>query len=331
MSRCLITTLKGTVADNDLLKIGEVKIKVSSVDNPSDKTQGITVKFNKKVTLSIVGNGYFTDKSLEKNKGKTLDVVANVNTFVYFSNGDYCISIPDKYSITTLSLFAEESGSDATIQNKALNIDNLEYSSDLEILRVSAENINGDFGSLKNLAKLTSVNMSNVDVYGDISAVKNMSSLASINMENTNVSGNIEAMTGLGKLTRFDVSGLNGNLQAIQNSSLLNLIIKRGTFYGDIAKLPATLIVLSLQYDNGSTLTWSDRPSTSNMFSIEGSPSIQNIDKMLQDMAACKVPTNGTPEVKIISATGTRTSASDDAVQTIKSRGYTVSINNVTL
>ena len=49
-----------------------------------------------------------------------------------------------------------------------------------------------------------------------------------------------------------------------------------------------------------------------------------NIDKMLQDQAQCQA--DATSLNKSIVAKGTRTSASDDAVQTLQSKGYTVTI-----
>ena len=49
---------------------------------------------------------------------------------------------------------------------------------------------------------------------------------------------------------------------------------------------------------------------------------------MLQDQAACVTGIDSSSDIylKTISATGTRTSASDAAVQTLQSKGYTVSI-----
>ena len=47
------------------------------------------------------GIGYFTDAGLSANKGKTMTAFAALNPFaeVYFSNGDYDISIKNKYAI----------------------------------------------------------------------------------------------------------------------------------------------------------------------------------------------------------------------------------------
>ena len=48
---CLITTYKANVNDNSLLRIGEMRIKISSIESPNEDTQSITLGFNKSVDL----------------------------------------------------------------------------------------------------------------------------------------------------------------------------------------------------------------------------------------------------------------------------------------
>ena len=52
---------------------------------------------------------------------------------------------------------------------------------------------------------------------------------------------------------------------------------------------------------------------------------------MLQDQAACQasIKSDDLAYYKVITATGTRTSASDAAVATLESKGYTVSVSPV--
>ena len=52
---CLVTTYKATVNDNSLLKVGEMRIKVSSVESPNKNTNGMTLYVNKDVELEIIG------------------------------------------------------------------------------------------------------------------------------------------------------------------------------------------------------------------------------------------------------------------------------------
>ena len=96
--------------------------------------------------------------------------------------------------------------------------------------------------------------------------------------------------------------------------------------YGDLATIPAKCRFASL--NSLAKFTWGTRPSSSKILAIEGAPIISNIDKMLQDQAACQVAISSSDITyyKTITATGTRTSASDAAIQTLQSKGYTVSI-----
>ena len=88
------------------------------------------------------------------------------------------------------------------------------------------------------------------------------------------------------------------------------------------------MIYVSFSSDINSTFTWGTRPSSAKILAIDGRAKIENIDKMLQDQAQCVVGfSSGDNQAhKTISVTGNRTSASDAAVQTLQSKGYTVSI-----
>ena len=107
---------------------------------------------------------------------------------------------------------------------------------------------------------------------------------------------------------------------------LRNFKLKGSGVSGDLATLPANCRFASL--DRNMKFTWGTRPTSSKITAIEDSPTISNIDKMLQDQAACQASINSDdlPYYKAITATGTRTSASDAAVQTLQSKGYTISI-----
>ena len=329
MGKCLVTKLSGSVNTNKLLKLGEMRIEFNSVSAPSNKTQGITLQSAKPITLEIVGNGYFTDKTLTENKGNTLRILPNSMTYIYVSNGDFYISIPDKYSLTVLSLFAEESGSDNFVKNKTVYLDQIEYSTLLTILRISSENTIGDIDYLKNLTSLTALNMSNLEnVNGDIDSLKNLSSLKILQVTNSNLTGDIASLKALTSLKTLMTSNLRGDVSALKPlTSLETLWLKNGSFYGDCAVLSPVLSFTAFQANAGtsSTLTWSERPSTSCIMSIEGRPKMDNIDKMLQDQAKCQTPSTASI-LKTIDVIGTRTSASDAAVQTLQSKGYTVSI-----
>ena len=98
MGKCLITKLNGSVQNDSLLRIGEFCIKVSKVESPTADSQRFVVNNSKDAKFRIIGDGYFTNETLSENKGKELNITANTETTVYFSNGDYEVVVSEKYS-----------------------------------------------------------------------------------------------------------------------------------------------------------------------------------------------------------------------------------------
>ena len=154
------------------------------------------------------------------------------------------------------------------------------------------------------------LNIYNTYVSGDIAELKNLTALTSIALCNftTPITGDIGSLYGL--------------------NSLKTLSVQSSQLSGDLANLPPNCIFVSLKKDAGSTLTWGTRPSSAKIVAIEGKAKLENIDKMLQDQAQCQIgyTSDGEQYMKTISVVGTRTSASDAAVQTLQGKGYTVSI-----
>ena len=325
MTKCLVTKLNGNISNPEILKLGEVRIKISRVANPSAGTQKLYVLFNEDTKLEIIGDGYFTDANLSSNKGKTLVVNKNVHTDVYVSNGDYVLSILNKYALNILSVIST---------NKDIeNIEYLKYSTALIMLLMDNSKVSGDIADLKNLTALTDLNLNNTKVSGDIADLKNLTALTSLSVYNTSVSGDIAELKNLTALTSIalcnfttPITGDIGSLYGLNSLKILS--VQSSQLSGDLANLPPNCIFVSLRNDAGSTLTWGTRPSSAKIVAIEGNAKLENIDKMLQDQAQCQIGyTSGDDQYKkTISVVGTRTSASDAAVQTLQSKGYTVSI-----
>ena len=154
-----------------------------------------------------------------------------------------------------------------------------------------------------------------------------------LNIAGTNISGKINDLKTLTKLTilhvfnnKVPITGDIGELNSLQQATILGL--KSSKLTGDLAKIPPSCKFVTFDNDAGSVFTWSTRPSTEKIFAIEGNASVTNVDKMLQDLAQCQKNFTEGDDIyyKTISVRGTRTSASDEAVQTLQSKGYTVSI-----
>ena len=299
MGNCLVTKLNGAIEDTSMLRIGEMRVHFSKVDNPTKATQELVVVGTKEGVLEIIGNGHFTDETLTQNLGKT----AKVRTWqesVYVSEEVREVAILDKYSIKTLlSSYPSQSG-----YNKSFDLSSLKYSRNFSSF---------DFGQS--------------GVYGDISNLKDCP-LTSLYLMNTNIEGDISSLAKM-NLSGLQISNIKGNISALYNmSNFDNAIFHKCELQGDLALLPNNMVSFLVDADKGSAFTWSNRPSDAKILSIGymtniPAPYLSNVDKMLQDQANCQV---GSASSKTIAVRGTRTSASDAAVQTLQQKGYTVSV-----
>ena len=311
MNKCLVTKLNGSSNNSELLRLGEMRMKILKVSNPTDHTQGFSLGFNKSATLEIVSDGYFTDKTLTENKGKRITLNAEINDIWVNGNSDVEIAILDKYSLTYINrAYQGEVSSSVYGDNVKFDISDLKYSTALTILSISSTQVSGDIANLKNLTALTSLALDKAKISGDIANLKSLTALTSLGLSN--------------KLVPF--TGDIGQLSTLSNCDYVDLNYSKLT--GDLAVLPYKCRYSSFMNDKGSVFTWSTRPSTAKIIAIGGNASLTNIDKMLQDQAQCQVgfSSNDASYFKTISVAGKRTSASDEAVAALQQKGYTISI-----
>ena len=88
MGKCFVTKLDGSSNNPELLRLGEIRMKILKVQEPTDHTQGFSIGFNKSATLEIVSDGYFTDKTLTENKGKRITLDAGVNSSIWVNGSN---------------------------------------------------------------------------------------------------------------------------------------------------------------------------------------------------------------------------------------------------
>lgn len=304
MGNCLVTKLKGTVQNSNLLRVGEMRLCVHRIDNPNGETQRINLNFTEDVKLEIIGDGYFTNATLVSNLGKSLTAKANTESLVYVSNGDFEIAILNKYALTKINTRTNK-------KTAIKDIADLKYSSSLNHLAInSVENV-GYFSDIKPLTSLYYLSVSNANIKGSLS--------------------DLESLTNLGYIIVGDTSNkLTGNVSSLKAMTKLDtLVIINSYVIGDLATLPSTCRSAAFDYhDTNAVFDWSSRPASSKIIAIRGNPKLNNIDKMLQDQANCVVGFTSADDAsyKKIEVSGTRTSASDAAVATLQQKGYTVSI-----
>ena len=266
MGNCLITKLKGSCQNNDLQKIGELRVLVD--------TEG------KDYAVNVVA----TDCKLVVSEGITVKSSANsevlsgteFNAGTYLLNGKGTLSISNKYTIDTFSFVVEK--------NKAFDFSK------------------SDFNSLK-----YSKGLKKIIVFND-SFLFSLDSLSDLKVEYININSN----------------NLVGELSSLISKEGINYItINSDKVTGsiDISKSAKSLTSLYSQY---SSFTWeTERSSDSFIISLPYADMGSYIDAMLINQAKCKVSTSSN---KTINVRGTRTSASDAAIQTLQSKGYTVSV-----
>ena len=303
MAKCLVTKLNGSVDNNELLRIGEMRIKVESVESPTKDTQGFGVAFAEPTTVEIVGDGYFTDNTLTENKGKSMVVSSLQGVIVSQAT---TVAIINKYKLLSLHVFIPSGNPYG--ENKVLNLEDLKYSTPLTSLNLSRMQVSGDIANLKSLTSLTVLYLRFTQVSGDIANLKNLTALTSLNISSTKVSGDIANIY-------FAIRGTTKTFNIAYCDNLS----------GDLASIPNNILFLNSSEGN-SKFTWTKGSSRTNILAC-AKLHCTNIDDMLNDMANMTASFAG-QEVyyKTIGLIGTRTSASDAAVQTLQSKGYTVSV-----
>ena len=325
MAKCLVTKLNGSVDNKELLKIGEMRIKVESVESPTKSTQGFKCSFSEPTTLVIVGDGYFTDSNLTANFGKSKVVSDYEEVFV---NQATTISVRGKYSLSSLELITNNI--EPYGRNKVFDIDYVKFSPNLKQIEIPDTQAFGDIASLANKTALVSLNMENTNLTGNIEAIENDTALNKLSLAGTNVTGDIANLKNLINLTYLNLADtqIAGDIAQLEPCSKITYLLAPNNLTGDLSKLPKECYMAKFSKTSITSFTWTSRPSSYNIFATDGNIKVDNIDKMLQDLAQCQTayPSSGEIWYKTINIIGTRTSASDSALQALQSKGYTVTI-----
>ena len=190
----------------------------------------------------------------------------------------------------------------------------------------NSTNVSGDIANLKNLTSLTNLYIGGTNVSGDIANLKNLTSLTNLDGSNTNVSGdiaNLKNLTNLNSL-RFTSTNVSGDIANLKNlTKITNMEFKNvAGLTGDMGTLPDNILFFT---GGSGKFTWTTSSRTYILATEKAH--CDKIDDMLNDMATKTAKFIGEQAwFKRIELIGTRTSASDAAVQTLQSKGYTVSI-----
>lgn len=341
MGKCLVTKLKEVVDNDNILRLGEARIKIAVNETPSN--QYINIAVSSDTDLEIIGDSYFTDSSLSVNLGKSKKLKPSDGIVkVYFNNAIAEIGIRNKYNIRDINFSSSSKSMDLAsfAYSKSLNTINVEYTGmygDISALKnlnigqiyLSGNKIYGDIASLKKMTSLSRLHINDdQDVYGDLSSLSGLTNLVWLYFNHSGLTGSIDSLRALTKLTSVNLENTNaqftGNIESLSGmSELSNFTCNNAALTGDLAKIPASCTLVNFASGGSSTFTWSTRPAGAKILTIQGNARISNLDAMLIDQSPREASAQSS---KIISVSGTRTSASDAAVATLQQKGYTVSI-----
>lgn len=309
MGKCLVTRLNGIVANESLLHVGEMVVEVEGVNASS-------------VLFNVSGGSVSCDRSFmlgteTVNANEKRSLANNWCDIKSIDAGSYKFHFFDKYSILGFIQKALTASYDGLCFLKTateININTSNYfdlsniASSAKLTKLSLNGkVAGDISCLHDLTALVSLTLGG-DTYGDISSVRSKLSLLELRIVSPKITFNPDKLKEFSALGSFIYEG------------------RTAVDFGDIATLGNDFSYIDL--DTQAKIKWTTRNSPAKIISIGNSPALDNIDKMLQDQATCETGfTSSSPSwKKVITAKGTRTSASDAAVQTLQSKGYTVSI-----
>ena len=304
MSNCLITKLKGIVNNPSLPKIDELVIQVN---------RNTPLYIGSSISCRVV-NGYFSNESFSTNLGTSMDS----NSGTIFVTGGSTLFLSPKNEIGKLW------GSNKS--SVTINVEDLAYIGNLPSLKWMGGCVVGNIDALKDKPFFTFDAVDNPGLYGNLSSILNPN-IVMIGLARTAVNGNVSDFINCKSLegTVSMPPKISGDL-SIFNSEFPNVTMltseKSSPDYiltGDMSKLNSKIEFLSFS-GHTTNFTWKGTKG-GKIIACSNCNFGNDLDAFLNNMAELEAGT-----YKTISVIGTRTSASDAAVQTLQSKGYTVSI-----
>ena len=211
MGNCLKTQLKEVVQNDNLTKLGTIKLHVTPKTITDTLQQRLTVRaINGTIDVILPGPYYFGDT--------VADISTNTDTQYsssgaaptkYFKNAEYPIVIDPKYNLRWIKNGREENSI------ISVNINDLKYCTSLEQLQLDGS-----------------------DSWGDIAALSSITSLAYLSIASTQITGNIASLSGLNlDQLLINTQGISGNISALANMTNLTTLSFGQYITGDIASL----------------------------------------------------------------------------------------------
>ncbi len=303
MGNCLVTKLKGTVDNNNLLKLGEIAIRFDVAETVSDDFLAIRVDTQEAGVARVI-NGTFMNADRSAAEGTTKNLAAQSSNILRVSNTGATLIIPNKY--TSMILPNAQSWFHKGIHFDLNEVFVGKTFSGTGIPYRGMEDMTGDFKALK--GNFTYIDLMNCFSFGGDINEGDFVVSADVNINSSKVTG-VFANSFIDK-SKATITGIN-----IQGSKIAD----------DIANIPVmpSLLTFRLTYADlfGNIANF---PHLENMIYLEihGNTNIEG------DIAALYIPnTVETVNVQNTSITG----ALEDFAQACVTRGRTSGIIKVNI
>lgn len=304
MGNCLVTKLKGIVSDQTRLKLGEFVV---------DFIDKSTITFNETHDGRVL-NGYFTNANGD-NLGTT-----KTNSDSFTCSAGSKLILTNKYGVSNI-----KGNNDGKF---TINVDYFKYNTLPGGFYNCNKSLVGDIANLRN-KHLNSIQADGCkNLYGDFSDLNVSSNIAFISLLACPITMDVSVLSkfkGLqGVLSLPSKASGVLSITDINNDLDINAGYGEGLITGDLSKLNGRVVKLNTQ-NRPNKFTWkSERPSSSYITIFNGYVDFgDDIDAMLINQAKCTKKLNDAFILK-----GNRTSASDAAVATLQSKGFTIWIND---
>lgn len=253
MGNCLVTKLKESVQNEELMTINGIKInceKMPVMEFPSYQCR-ITYRANTGTKVHTTKNGYFATSlenlDIEENRMTSDTTIDGGNNLRYFANDNYSFIIEDKYDLyywikplgygSVLHINIDDLATNTSMygfsdDETEGHIQSFSNNTEMENLVVGGK-ISGNVNLLSNLSSLVTFSIfnqpDNVDVTGSLETLlstmwtNRKSGTMAIDFRNTLITFNSQTATRLYYTAEFDNSGCvikeNGTTVASYNGS----------------------------------------------------------------------------------------------------------------
>lgn len=316
MGKCLITKLSGVVQNEDLLKMGELEIILKG--NSSSGKRIPTFSFTKATVIKAINGLITSELANHGNKAQELNISSGSGNMSCFADGVVRLRIENKYNL--VELYEQDNNAFVDFE---IDLADLKYCKALTVLNIGLKKtVKGSLENIKDLP-ITDIYL-NPETPSDLVNVKGwtLTSHAPEGVSLANVYGDISNIhTSFASNIKLTVAGNRGK-----------------SLHGDLGKLGDKIKIFVSNGDTNMSenFTWSSstvRPSSYSflpLYNVRFATGT-DVDKYLINAASGNFDSGHDKNIILFCTNGTRSSSSDTALATIKSKGYWVSLNGVSL